>query len=140
MKYSEKRISIAIKEKESTDIQYPSVTVCPIPGSRDRFEAAVFNPSTSLEEAEQIFKESIWKKNEIFYFVNQKHQLNPGFPCMTSSQGMMDPGKPCIFPFYSTAKNFRYRVPASNENLRKETYSYTLVTQTAQMPSLNILM
>ena len=119
MKYSEKRISITTKEEESIDLQYPSVTVCPVPASRDRFEAAVFNLNTSMDSAEQIFKESIWKMNETFYFVNQKHPLNPGYPCMTSSQGLIDPGKPCIFPFSLLEKNTKYK------NRYTLTYFYT---------------
>ena len=76
---------------------YPSVTVCTDSIFKIYIDELLYSNST-LAETEELVKSNIWKRNETFYFVNQKLSDNDDFPCMTSSESN-DPGRPCIFPF-----------------------------------------
>ena len=104
-KYAEKRISSTTMEKQSYVVPYPSITVCPSGAAREKFEEQIFKPNISARNIEYVYKEAVWRKNETFYFVNQKNYRNQGFPCMTSPQDTYDPGKPCRFPFNLPQEN-----------------------------------
>ena len=62
--------------------------------------------SHSLNLTESSVVPKYWKKNETIYFLNHKTDEKTGFPCMTNSQDVFDPGKPCIFPFDLPNWNF----------------------------------
>ena len=79
-------------------MQYPSVTVCVEFTFKKYIDEKIYSNNISLEETESLIKKNIWKRNETFYFVNQKSNIREDFPCMTTSESA-DPGKPCSFPF-----------------------------------------
>ena len=76
---------------------YPSVTVCTDSIFKIYIDELLYSNST-LAETEELVKSNIWKRNETFYFVNQKFSDKDDFPCMTLSESN-DPGRPCTFPF-----------------------------------------
>ena len=80
-------------------IQYPSITVCKEYTYKKYIDDIILGNS-SLEDTENVVKAQLWKRNETFYFVNQKYQNSPGFPCMTTTEST-DPGRPCSFPAIS---------------------------------------
>ena len=79
-------------------MQYPSVTVCVEFTFKKYIDEKIYSTNFSLKETESLIKENFWKKNETFYFVNQKSNTREDFPCMTTSESS-DPGRPCSFPF-----------------------------------------
>ena len=85
-------------------MQYPSVTVCVEFTFKKYIDEKIYSNNISLEETEALIKENIWKRNETFYFVNQKSNIREDFPCMTTSESA-DPGKPCSFPFRVNMSN-----------------------------------
>ena len=84
-------------------IQYPSVTVCAENAFKKYLDGIIESGNSSVDEIEYLVKSNTWKKNETFYFLNHKTRSNGGFPCMTEKESN-DPGKPCVFPFYSHTK------------------------------------
>ena len=42
--------------------------------------------------------ESVWKRNETFYYLDYPNENNTGFECMTMKNSN-DPRKPCRFPY-----------------------------------------
>ena len=89
--------------KDSTFIQYPSISVCTKYTSREIVShtegaKAHLYSNKSLIENKKSISESIWNKSEVFYFVNHPDMLGMRFPCVTMNDGD-DPGMPCTFPF-----------------------------------------
>ena len=78
-------------------IPYPSVSVCTEYTYKTYIEKQIFSNS-SMEEAENLVKSFTWKRNETFYFVNQKYENMSDYPCITIPESN-DPGRPCVFPF-----------------------------------------
>ena len=85
--------------KDTTDIQYPSISVCTKYTSKKVISIAsnLFS-NESLNFKKKLISESIWNKSEVFYFVSHPGMLGMRFPCVTINDGD-DPGKPCLFPF-----------------------------------------
>ena len=83
--------------EESLFIPYPSVSVCTKNTFTKYIDKEIFSNS-SIEETEILVKSHLLKRNETFYFVNQKYNDRNDFPCMTISESL-DPGRPCTFPF-----------------------------------------
>ena len=79
-------------------MQYPSVTICVEFTFKKYIDEKIYSSNFSLKDTEALIKENFWKKNETFYFVNQKSNTREDFPCMTTSESS-DPGRPCSFPF-----------------------------------------
>ena len=85
---------------EVPSLQYPSVSVC-VEHTFKKYIDDEISGNTgnyTMEGVEKLAKSLIWKRNDTFYFVNQKTSKRDGFPCMTSSEST-DPGRPCMFPF-----------------------------------------
>ena len=85
---------------EVPSLQYPSVSVC-IEHTYKKYIDDELSGNTgnyTMQGVEQLAKSLMWKRNDTFYFVNQKTSQNDGFPCMTTSEST-DPGRPCMFPF-----------------------------------------
>ena len=84
---------------ESKKLLYPSVSICP----KYTFKSATVNremfaENKSLEEQKSFVMGKIWKKDEVFNFVNHPGIFGLSFPCVTLNDGT-DPGKPCHFPY-----------------------------------------
>ena len=58
----------------------------------------MFQGNSSLGEIESKVQRNVWLRNETFYFLDFPTEKTPGFPCMTT-EGSVDPNKPCLFPF-----------------------------------------
>ena len=91
-------VTIIFSHVELALMQYPSVTVCIDSTFKTYIDDLLYSNST-LAETENLVKARIWKRNETFYFVNQKFNTKDGYPCMTTSESI-DPGRPCAFPFH----------------------------------------
>ena len=66
---------------ESKELLYPSVSVCP----KYTFKSTTVNreildQNKSLEEQKNFVMEKIWKKEEVFYFVNHPGIFGLRFP------------------------------------------------------------
>ena len=87
-------------KNEVPALQYPSVSVC-VEHTFKKYIDDELSGNTgnyTMEEVEELAKSLIWKRNDTFYFVNQKTSQKDGFSCMTTSEST-DPGRPCMFPF-----------------------------------------
>ena len=83
---------------ESKELLYPSVSVCPkYTFKSPTVNRAIFKENKSLEEQKMFVMGKIWKKDEVFHFVNHPGIFGLSFPCVTLIDGT-DPGKPCHFP------------------------------------------
>ena len=85
------------RHEEVSLIQYPSVSVCTEYTFKKYIDEEILS-NLSMSETKNLVKSVLWKRNETFYFVNQKFENRSEFPCMTISESK-DPGRPCSFPF-----------------------------------------
>ena len=89
---------------ETSSLQtYPSISVCTKYAFKKYIDPEI-SGNMSLKEKEHLIKNNIWKRNETFYFVNQKSDSNDGFPCITTRESD-DPGRACVFPFKHSSSN-----------------------------------
>ena len=98
-KFVQKSVSVSFSEKKTPKIPYPSVTICPSSATKSKVHSTMFNSNISFEEMRSIYTSNVWNRNETIFFLNHKTGPDIGFPCMTSSEDLFDPGKPCAFPF-----------------------------------------
>ena len=109
---------------ETSSLQtYPSISVCTKYAFKKYIDPEI-SGNMSLKEKEQLIKNNIWKRNETFYFVNQKSDSNDGFPCITTRESD-DPGRACVFPFKHRSSN-KVIFNCSNIN-SEEDWCYTSV-------------
>ena len=109
-KFNHKSVSVTYSERKSYKIPYPSITICPSAATKTRVHLTMFNLSNTFEDMKEIYTSNVWSRNESVYFLNQKSGLHDGFPCMTSSEDLFDPGKPCAFPFFLSKFNMRWMI------------------------------
>ena len=99
--YFDRKTEFKTQMKSEFRIQYPSVSVCPKYTYKDvKVNVAMNVDNTSVHLIKDLVRESIWRKDEVFYFVNHPGMFNDSgdFPCNTINDGK-DRGKPCHFPF-----------------------------------------
>ena len=78
----------------------------------------IYKPAFSVLKLEDVdvnklkrnMSETVWKRNETFYYVDYPNENNSGFECMTKKNSN-DPRKPCRFPYIhhidkKTSNNF----------------------------------
>ena len=97
-KYSKKKVSIATEKITTKDKRLPSLSFCPYPAMKERTDPLIFNDSNLTgSEILQSIRNSIYKKNETFFYVSYQTRDNPGFECLTTKDSH-DGNKPCAFP------------------------------------------
>ena len=84
-KYSKKKVSIATEKITTKDKRLPSLSFCPYPAMKERMDPLIFNDSNLTgSEILQSIRNSIYKKNETFFYVSYQTRDNPGFECLTT--------------------------------------------------------
>ena len=83
---------------EDDIVQFPSLSVCPKYTFKETsVTRKLLISNESVGQKINLVRENIWKKDDVFYFVNHPGIFGPGFPCVTLNDGT-DPGNPCSFP------------------------------------------
>ena len=97
LKYLEKTTIASTTHKDEESILFPSITVCKkyLMGLN---EEKIHNASMLIAKISRL-NESMWRRNEVFYFFSHTNMFNLTFPCTTVNSLGTSPGKPCSFPF-----------------------------------------
>ena len=99
-KYITSKTSMQISLQDDGEILFPSITFCKkyafdnLPGIAHMMQE---DESVTQENAKMWVKKNVWKRDDLFLFLNHQNMKNFSFPC-TAVDGDY-PGKPCIFPF-----------------------------------------
>ena len=93
---------------ESRKVLYPSVSIC----TKYTFKSATVNremfaENKSLEEQKSFVMGKIWKKDEVFTFVNHPGIFGLSFPCVTLNDGT----DPVTSSTGNISLNFRKVIP-----------------------------
>ena len=97
IKYLEATTTASTSNKDEDSILFPSITVCKkyLMGN---YDDEIYNASMLIPEI-SLLNDSVWRRNEVFYFFTHTNMFNLSFPCTTVNDMGTSPGKPCSFPF-----------------------------------------
>ena len=98
MKYMKGATKYESKFVDDDKVQYPSLSVCPkYTFKKTSVTRTLLITNESISQKINLVRENIWKKDDVFSFVNHPGIFGQGYPCVTLNDGT-DPGKPCTFP------------------------------------------
>ena len=97
-KWFNSRTDYGITRVDVDKIQFTSISVCLKFTFKDKEVTPTLFGNASPTEKKQLALDNIWRKNEVFQFVSHPGIFGMTYPSVTSND-VLDPGKPCHFPF-----------------------------------------
>ena len=97
IKYLEATTTASTSNKDEDSILFPSITICK-KYLMGLYDDEIYNASMLIPEI-SLLNDSVWRRNEVFYFFTHTNMFNLSFPCTTVNGMGTSAGKPCSFPF-----------------------------------------
>ena len=97
LKYLGKTTITSTSHIDEDSILFPSITVCK-KYFLGYYDEDIYNASMLIPQISRL-NDSVWRRNEVFYFFSHTNMFNLSFPCTTVNGMGTSPGKPCSFPF-----------------------------------------